>query len=68
MRSLMQELLQRDFKTVLYTDSPAARAMAMRSGPGKVKHIDLKMLFIQELIAKKFVEVKKIGTLVDQGR
>ncbi len=65
MRLLMKELLGRDFKIILDTDSTVARAMAMRSGPGKVKHIDLKMMFIQELIAKKFVEVKKIGTLAN---
>ena len=65
MRSLMKELFGRDFKIILHTDSTAARAMAMRSGPGKVKHIDLKMMFIQELIAKKLVEVRKINTLVN---
>ena len=46
MRSLLKELFGRDFRIVLYTDSTAARAMAMRSGPGKVKHMDLKMMFL----------------------
>ena len=35
----------------------------MRSGPGRVKHVDLKMIFIQELVKKKIVDVRKIGTL-----
>ena len=65
MRSLMKELFGRDFKIILHTDSTAARAMALRSGPGKVKHIDLKMMIIQELTAKKLVEVRKINTLVN---
>ena len=65
MPSLLKELFGRDFKIVLYTVSTAARAMAMRSGPGKVKHIDLKMLFIQELILNKIVEVRKVNTLVN---
>ena len=61
-RSLLSEVFDRDFKLVLHTDSTAARAMALRSGPGRVKHVDLKMMFIQELVKAKVVEVRKIGT------
>ena len=62
-RSLLNEIFDKDFKLVLHTDSTAARAMALRSGPGRVKHVDLKMMFIQELVKKKIVDVRKIGTL-----
>ena len=48
---------------MLHTDSTAARAMALRSGPGRVKHIDLKMMFTQELVKKKIVDVREIGPL-----
>ena len=37
--------------------------MALRSGLGRVKHVDLKMMFIQELVKAEIVEVRKIGTL-----
>ena len=62
-RSLLSEVFDRDFKLALHTDSTAARAMALRSGPGRVKHVDLKMMFIQEFVKAKIVEVRKIGTL-----
>ena len=62
-RSLLSEVFDRDFKLVLHTDSTAARAMALRSGSGRAKHVDLKMMFIQELVKKKIVHVRKIGTL-----
>ena len=52
---------------MVHTDSTAARAMALRSGPGRVKHVDLKMMFIQELVKAKIVEVRKIGTLHSLG-
>ena len=62
-RSFLNEIFDKDFKLVLHTDSTAARAMALRSGPGRAKHVDLKMMFIQELVKKEIVEVRKIGTL-----
>ncbi len=62
-RSLLNEIFDKDFKLVLHTDSTAARAMALRSGPARVKHVVLKMMFIQELVKKKIVDVRKIGTL-----
>ncbi len=42
-RSLLNEIVDEDFSLVLHTDSTAARAMALRSGPGRVKHVDLKL-------------------------
>ncbi len=64
-RSLLSEVLGEEFKIVVHPDSTAARAMALRSGPGRVKHVELKMMFIQELVKAKIVEVRKIGTLHD---
>ncbi len=57
-RSLLNEIFDKDFRLVLHTDSTAARAMALRGGPGSVKHVDLKMMFIQELVKKKIVDVR----------
>jgi len=62
-RSLVYDMTGRMLKIVIHTDSTAARAMTMRQGPGRVKHIDLKLLFAQELVMKRIMEVRKIGTL-----
>ncbi len=61
-RSLLSEVFGKDFKTVVDTDSSAARAMALRVGPGGAKGIALRILLIQELAKAKIVE-SKINTL-----
>ena len=45
---------------VLYTDSSAAKGMASRRGLGKVRHIELSELWLQEQVARGKVEVRKI--------
>ena len=61
--SLLNEIFDMDFRLVLHTDSTAACAMALRSGPGRVNHVDLKMMFTQELLKRRIVDVRKISTL-----
>ena len=47
----------------LYTDSSAAKSLVSRSGPGKKsKHIELKYLFLQELIQDGQVRIRQVGT------
>ena len=47
----------------LHTDSSAAKSLVSRSGPGKKsKHIELKYLFLQELIQDGQVRIRKVGT------
>ena len=45
---------------VLYTDSSAAKGIASRRGLGKVRHIELSELWLQDQVARKKVEVRKI--------
>jgi hypothetical protein len=47
----------------LHTDSSAARAMSQRLGPGKVKHMEVKTMFLQHMVKKKELEVVKEKTL-----
>ena len=47
-------------KVSVYTDSSAARGFSYRRGLGKLKHIELKYLWIQDLIKSKDIEVNKI--------
>ena len=41
----------------LFTDSSSGRAMAMRQGLGRARHIDLKYLWLQDVIAKKRLDI-----------
>lgn len=52
--------LGRHMKGVVYADSSAALAIADRKGSGKLRHINIRMLWIQEQERKEAVETKKI--------
>ena len=44
----------------LYTDSSAAKGIASRRGLGKVRHIELSELWLQNQVARGRVEIRKI--------
>ena len=50
----------RDSLPVLLTDSSAAKGMALRRGLGKVRHIELCELWLQEQAAKGRVKIVKV--------
>ena len=43
----------------LWVDSSAAKSMSARIGLGKVRHMEVKFLLLQEAVRDKRVEVKK---------
>ena len=45
---------------VLYTDSSAAKGISSRRGLGKVRHIELNELWLQDQVARGRIEVRKI--------
>ena len=47
-------------KVRIHTDSSAAKAVASRRGLGKLRHIELKYLWVQELVQQQRVVMKKI--------
>ena len=47
---------------VVYSDSSAAKGMANRRGLGKVRHIDLCHLWIQEEVARGRVVIHKVNS------
>ena len=51
-----------DQKLVLLSDSSAARGMANRQGSGKVKHLSMKHLWIQQAVREKQLEVEVVDT------
>ena len=44
----------------LWVDSSAAKSMASRIGLGKVRHMEVKFLWLQEAVKKRGLEVRKI--------
>ena len=51
------------FNVVCETDASAGRAMATRRGVGRVRHLDARLLWLQQLCAEGVVEVRaKPGT------
>ena len=49
-------------KLGLYTDSSTAKKVAQRRGPGAMKHLEVKYLFLQDVTAKKRAFVHKVAT------
>ena len=47
----------------VHTDSSAAKAVASRRGLGKLRHIELKYLWVQELVQDRRIMIKKIDGL-----
>ena len=45
---------------VVYTDSSAAKGMSNRRGLGKVRHIELNQLWLQDQVARGKIAVRKI--------
>ena len=46
----------------VYTDSSSARLMAYKRSPGRMKHIELRQLWLQEQVRSKMFEIEKIPT------
>ena len=49
-----------DLKIEVLTDSSAAKGILQRRGSGKVKHLEAKQLWVQELVAKNKMVCRKI--------
>ena len=52
--------LGKDLKVIMYADSSAAIAIAKRKGAGKLRHINIGLLWIQEKMENEEVVVKKV--------
>ena len=49
-----------------YTDSTAGKSMAARFGTSKkTKHVELRFLYVQGLVAKGILRLRKVGTKVN---
>ena len=55
----------REVKHSVLSDSSAARSIAQRVGRGKVKHLSLKQMWLQQAVREKELEVGKVDTLLN---
>ena len=49
-----------DMELALHTDSSAARGIGSRRGAGRLKHIDTQLLWLQDHVSRKRLQVFKI--------
>lgn len=53
-------VLSAETQGTLRTDSSAARGTSLRQGTGKIKHLGVKQLWIQELTARDAISIKGV--------
>ena len=58
--SLFEDLGAGTLRLVVETDSSAAKGIASRRGVGKVRHLHTPLLWVQNLVAQKKLDVRKI--------
>ena len=58
-QSLMKDL-GIDLKIRIWTDSSAAKSVASRTGIGKLRHLDVKMLWVQQKVRSRALYMRKI--------
>ena len=46
----------------LHTDASSAKAAWQRRGSGRLKHIDIRMLWLQRMLRKQYIRVQKVPT------
>ena len=48
--------------TTLYVDSSSAKALMLRRGCGRLKHLDIRYLRLQSMVRQQLVFISKVGT------
>ena len=60
LQQILEEIEGREVPIILYCDSSAAVGSAKRMGVGKIRHLELRELRIQEQVAQKKLQLEKI--------
>ena len=60
--TLLKEWGYSDTTPTLMTDSSSALVVAKKRGPGRMKHIELKMLSVQDWVKEKRLRMGKVST------
>ena len=58
---LVWDLTGRHVKLEVSTDSSAARGIAMRRGVGKVRHLEVRTLWLQDQVDRGIVKINKVS-------
>ncbi|CAK9112427.1 unnamed protein product [Durusdinium trenchii] len=61
LKNVLEEI-RRETEMICLTDSSAAKGITARQGVGRVKHLSLKELWVQDMVAKKAFKVQKEST------
>ena len=67
MKSMLHEIGVK-VQVVCKTDASAAQGIALRKGLGKVKHIDVTQLWLQDKVAEGIGRIIKVGTKRESQR
>ena len=60
LQQILEEIEGHEVPIILYCDSTAAIGSAKRMGVGKIRHLELRELWIQEQVAQRKLQVEKI--------
>ena len=64
-RALMRDLGWDCSPATIKTDSSAAKSMAVRRGVGRVRHLETRYLWIQEIVAARSVRLEKVASAMN---
>jgi hypothetical protein len=59
-QSLLRDFGIEDVRITLFTDATAAAAIVKRKGLGRLRHLDVRDLWIQEKVASKSIKVERV--------
>ena len=63
---IIEAKLAKSVNVTVHPDSTGGKSMATRFGTSKkTKHVELKFLYVQELVAKGNLRLRKVGTKVN---
>merc|ERR1712051_1048493 len=52
-------------KSYIYADASAAVGIIQRKGVGSIRHLDTRLLWVQEKVVKEVVEYRKVAGLIN---
>ena len=65
LRRCLEFLMEENIMHYCLVDNSAALHLCHRKGPGKLRHIAGKLLWIQDMVAQGDLEVKAVGTVAN---
>ena len=58
--AMAEDLGITNLKGRIYTDSSGAKGIAMRKGAGKIRHIETQTLWLQDVLIRKDLSIRKV--------